>query len=129
MSNAKWEDISQIVSPLSLGIKRAKALIRFSQEYISLTQQSDAFNLEKDQVMVSTLPLFASIFYEYTAKLFLSSLSIQGLYNIGEYGWTGKSSLVLFYELCLYEVLHLCYSLLWPSFAYLIVFMQHIYMY
>ena len=59
VSNAKWEDISQIVSPLGLGTKRAKALIRFSQEYISLTKQSDAFNLKKDEVMVSTLPLFA----------------------------------------------------------------------
>ena len=54
VSNAKWEDISQIVSPLGLGTKRAKALIRFSQEYISLTKQSDAFNLKKDEVMVST---------------------------------------------------------------------------
>ena len=54
VSNAKWEEISQIVSPLGLGTKRAKALIRFSQEYISLTEQSDAFKLQKDQVMVST---------------------------------------------------------------------------
>ena len=53
VSNAKWEEISQIVSPLGLGTKRAKALIRFSQEYISLTEQSDAFKLQKDQVMVS----------------------------------------------------------------------------
>ena len=45
------------------------------------------------------------MFYEYTAKLFLS---FKSLYNIGEYSWTGKSSLVLFYELCfLYEVLAL----------------------
>lgn len=54
VSKGRWEDILEIVSPLGLGIKRARSLVRFSQEYISLTEQVDAFKLQKDQVMVST---------------------------------------------------------------------------
>ena len=81
MSNAKWEDISQIVSPLGLGIKRAKALIRFSQEYISLTEQSDAFNLKKDEVMVSTSSIvcnqcFMNIQLNYFSLLYQFRVSI-----------------------------------------------------
>ena len=64
-----WEEISTIISPLGLGTKRAKGLIRFSQEYISLTEHNDPFSLTESQV--------------------------KGLYSIGEYGWAAYELFIL----------------------------------
>ena len=49
-STANWEDISVIISPLGLGSKRAKGLVRFSAEYIELTKDFDAFSLTEKQI-------------------------------------------------------------------------------
>ena len=66
---ADWEEISRVVAPLGLGIKRAKGLIRFSREYIDLTGAFDAFSLTEGQV--------------------------RGLYNVGQYGWTAYEAFIL----------------------------------
>ncbi len=49
-ANADWEEISAIISPMGLGIKRAKGLVRFSTEYIELTKDYDEFSLSEKQV-------------------------------------------------------------------------------
>jgi len=49
-ANADWEEISAVISPLGLGIKRAKGLVRFSAEYIELTKDCDEFCLSETQV-------------------------------------------------------------------------------
>jgi len=49
-ANADWEEISAVISPLGLGIKRAKGLVRFSAEYIELTKDCDEFCLSEAQV-------------------------------------------------------------------------------
>ena len=61
-AKANWEEISSVVETLGLGTKRAKALIRFSKEYLALVEGTDAFSLTENQV--------------------------KSLYNIGQYGWT-----------------------------------------
>jgi hypothetical protein len=66
---ADWEEISKVVTPLGLGIKRAKGLIRFSREYLDLTGEFDAFSLTEGQV--------------------------RGLYNVGQYGWTAYKVFIL----------------------------------
>ena len=49
-ANADWEEVSAVISPMGLGIKRAKGLIRFSAEYIELTKDYDEFSLNEKQV-------------------------------------------------------------------------------
>ena len=49
-AKADWEEVSAIISPMGLGIKRAKGLIRFSAEYIELTKDYDEFSLNEKQV-------------------------------------------------------------------------------
>ena len=49
-AHANWEEVSAIISPMGLGIKRAKGLIRFSAEYIELTKDYDEFSLDEKQV-------------------------------------------------------------------------------
>lgn len=68
-ATANWKEISSIVSPLGLGTKRAKGLIRFSKEFLSLTEEFDAFHLMEKQV--------------------------KSLYNIGQYGWTAYKVFIL----------------------------------
>ena len=63
------------------------------------------------------------MFYEYTAKLFLSLESVQ--YRRIQLD-RKVVSIVLSYELCLYEVWHLCYSLLWPSLILDCLYATHI---
>ena len=69
LESNNWQDITDIISPLGLGIKRAKGLIRFSQEYLALTEEYDAFNLTEKQV--------------------------KGLFQIGQYGWTAYKVFIL----------------------------------
>lgn len=64
-----WEEISRVVTPLGLGTKRAKGLIRFSREYLHLTNEFDPFSLTESQV--------------------------KGLYNVGQYGWTAYEVFIL----------------------------------
>ena len=59
---ADWTEVSAIISPLGLGIKRAKGLVRFSAEYMELTKDVSAFRLTEEQV--------------------------TGLYCCGQYGWS-----------------------------------------
>ena len=66
---ANWEEISNIISNLGLGTKRAKGLIHFSKEYLALTEESNAFSLTEKQV--------------------------KSLYNIGQYGWTAYEVFIL----------------------------------
>ena len=66
---ANWEEISNIISNLGLGTKRAKGLVRFSKEYLALTEESNAFSLTEKQV--------------------------KSLYNIGQYGWTAYEVFIL----------------------------------
>ena len=70
-ANANWEEISTIISPLGLGTKRAKGLIRFSKEYIALIAESNntAFSLTEKEV--------------------------KSLYNIGQYGYTAYKVFIL----------------------------------
>lgn len=68
-ANANWEEISSVVAPLGLGTKRAKGLIRFSEEYLALTGEYDAFSLSEKQV--------------------------KSLFNIGQYGWTAYEVFIL----------------------------------
>jgi hypothetical protein len=49
-ANADWEEVFAVTSPLGLGTKRAKGLVRFSAEYIELTKDRDAFCLSEQQV-------------------------------------------------------------------------------
>ena len=49
-ANASWEEVSAVVSPLGLGTKRAKGLVRFSVEYVKLTRDYDPFCLSEKQV-------------------------------------------------------------------------------
>ena len=49
-ANADWKEISAVISPMGLGIKRAKGLVRFSTEYIQLTKDYDEFSLSEKQV-------------------------------------------------------------------------------
>lgn len=65
----RWEEISNVVAPLGLGIKRAKGLIRFSQEYLALTENHDPFSLTESQV--------------------------KSLFHIGQYGWTAYELFIL----------------------------------
>ena len=68
-ANANWEEICQIITPLGLGTKRAKGLIRFSTEWVQLMRDFDPFKLtEKD---------------------------VKSLYNIGQYGWTAYEVFIL----------------------------------
>jgi hypothetical protein len=64
-----WEEISRVVTPLGLGTKRARGLIRFSREYLHLTNEFDPFSLTESQV--------------------------RGLYNVGQYGWTAYEVFIL----------------------------------
>ena len=59
---ADWTEVSAIISPLGLGTKRAKGLVRFSAEYVELTKDVSAFCLTEEQV--------------------------TGLYCCGQYGWS-----------------------------------------
>jgi hypothetical protein len=59
---ADWTEVSAIISPLGLGTKRAKGLVRFSAEYVELTKDNSAFRLTEEQV--------------------------TGLYCCGQYGWS-----------------------------------------
>ena len=59
---ADWTEVSAIISPLGLGIKRAKGLVRFSAEFLELTKDVSAFRLTEEQV--------------------------TGLYCCGQYGWS-----------------------------------------
>jgi hypothetical protein len=68
-SETNWEDISRVISPLGLGIKRAKGLIRFSREYLFLTVNNDPFSLTESQV--------------------------KSLHNIGQYGWAAYELFIL----------------------------------
>lgn len=68
-NETNWEAISRVISPLGLGIKRAKGLIRFSQEYLSLTVNNDPFSLTESQV--------------------------KSLHNIGQYGWAAYELFIL----------------------------------
>ena len=70
-AQANWEEISKLISPLGLGVKRAKGLIRFSKEYLALVEDLDldAFGLTEKQV--------------------------RGLYNVGRYGWTAYEVFIL----------------------------------
>ena len=68
-AGARWKEIEMVISPLGLGEKRAKGLIRFSQEYLVLTEVADEFALSKKQV--------------------------QGLHFVGEYGWTAYKLFIL----------------------------------
>ena len=68
-SQANWEDISKIISPLGLGTKRAKALVRFSAEYLALTKENDAFNL--------------------------GELQVRSLFGVGEYSWNAYELFIL----------------------------------
>ena len=68
-AKANWQDISEIISPLGLGTKRAKGLIRFSTEFLELTKEYDAFKLTEKQV--------------------------KSLYNVGQYGWTAYEVFIL----------------------------------
>jgi len=68
-AKANWEEISSIISPLGLGTKRAKGLIRFSNEYLQLTKDHDAFNLTEKQV--------------------------KHLFQVGQYGWTAYEVFIL----------------------------------
>jgi len=68
-NETNWEAISRVISPLGLGIKRAKGLIRFSQEYLSLTVNNDPFSLTESQV--------------------------KRLHNIGQYGWAAYELFIL----------------------------------
>ena len=49
-ANTDWEEVSAVISPMGLGIKRAKGLVRFSAEYIELTKNYDEFSLSEKQV-------------------------------------------------------------------------------
>ncbi len=60
-NETSWLEICNVISPLGLGMKRATGLIRFSQEYLSLTEKNDPFSLTESQV--------------------------KGLHHIGKYGW------------------------------------------
>ncbi|KAL3827014.1 hypothetical protein ACHAXA_007521 [Cyclostephanos tholiformis] len=64
-----WEEISRVVYPLGLGTKRAKGLIRFSREYLNLTNEFDPYSLTESQV--------------------------RGLYHVGQYGWTAYEVFIL----------------------------------
>lgn len=59
---ADWTEVSAIISPMGLGTKRAKGLVRFSAEYVELTKDISAFRLTEEQV--------------------------TGLYCCGQYGWS-----------------------------------------
>jgi len=68
-ANANWEEICQIITPLGLGTKRAKGLIRFSTEWVQLTRDFDPFKLTEKEV--------------------------KSLYGIGQYGWTAYEVFIL----------------------------------
>jgi hypothetical protein len=65
---ADWTEVSAIISPLGLGTKRAKGLVRFSAEYMELTKDISAFRLTEEQV--------------------------TGLYCCGQYGWSAYNTFI-----------------------------------
>lgn len=68
-AKADWEEILPIVESLGLGNKRSQALVRFSREFIELTDVNDEFSLSERQV--------------------------KSLYFIGDYGWSAYRIFIL----------------------------------
>lgn len=66
---AHRKEISTVISPLGLGVKRAENLIKFSKDYLKLTSKSDPVSLTKSQVMK--------------------------LHGVGEYGWAAYEIFIL----------------------------------
>ena len=68
-AEADWEEILLIIESLGLGNKRSQALVRFSREFIELTEENDEFSLSERQV--------------------------KSLHFIGEYGWSAYRIFIL----------------------------------